>query len=154
MEQEWPGGPEKAGKTFPCGRAPGRLPSTALRSAGFRANLAQLVEQLICNQPVVGSSPTVGFLIFNDFSSRTRTDSVRVPFAAKWLRKSERSDASRTGDRGTNPRVGFLVLYDSQRRARAALLPEPARSPDIHTNSAMGRPPFMTMKFGRPVKSS
>jgi hypothetical protein len=26
-----------------------------------RANLAQLVEQLICNQPVVGSSPTVGF---------------------------------------------------------------------------------------------
>ena len=24
------------------------------------ANIAQLVEQLICNQPVVGSSPSIG----------------------------------------------------------------------------------------------
>ena len=26
----------------------------------FSADIAQLVEQLICNQPVVGSSPSIG----------------------------------------------------------------------------------------------
>ena len=32
-----------------------------IRSSGFRcAGIAQLVEQLICNQQVVGSNPTAG----------------------------------------------------------------------------------------------
>jgi hypothetical protein len=31
--------------------------------AAFLAGIAQLVEQLICNQQVVGSNPTAGFLL-------------------------------------------------------------------------------------------
>ena len=36
------------------------------------ADIAQLVEQLICNQPVVGSSPTIG-------SRHKRNNDGRVP---------------------------------------------------------------------------
>ena len=39
--------------------------SAAVFQGNPKANLAQLVEQLICNQPVVGSSPTVGSITIN-----------------------------------------------------------------------------------------
>ena len=38
------------------------------------ANVAQLAEQLICNQQVIGSSPIIGLLervvVFDDYSKR------------------------------------------------------------------------------------
>jgi hypothetical protein len=38
-----------------------RFAALIIRSSGFRfAGIAQLVEQLICNQQVVGSNPTAG----------------------------------------------------------------------------------------------
>ena len=40
------------------------------KSAGqFRADVAQLAEQLICNQQVIGSSPIIGFFLFWTISS-------------------------------------------------------------------------------------
>jgi hypothetical protein len=35
-------------------------PETGIREIGFEADVAQLVEQLIRNQQVIGSSPIVG----------------------------------------------------------------------------------------------
>ena len=32
------------------------------------ADVAQLAEQLICNQQVIGSSPIIGFISFNDIT--------------------------------------------------------------------------------------
>ena len=40
------------------------MPSTALKCDAY-AGVAQLVEQLICNQPVVGSNPITSFLLIN-----------------------------------------------------------------------------------------
>ena len=37
-----------------------RFPSESLRRV-FLADVAQLAEQLICNQQVIGSSPIIGF---------------------------------------------------------------------------------------------
>jgi hypothetical protein len=37
-----------------------------LLAAGIKAGLAQLVEHLICNQGVVGSSPITGTSLFNN----------------------------------------------------------------------------------------
>ena len=34
-------------------------------SESFNADVAQLAEQLICNQQVIGSSPIIGFIQFN-----------------------------------------------------------------------------------------
>ena len=39
------------------------LPIASLNFSGFQANIAQLVEQLIRNEQVVGSNPTVGSTI-------------------------------------------------------------------------------------------
>ena len=44
--------------------------------ASFRrifAGIAQLVEQLICNQQVVGSNPTAGSLVKRDFSESRKS---------------------------------------------------------------------------------
>ena len=48
-----------------------RNESIAGRAAGYKsagkshADVAQLAEQLICNQQVIGSSPIIGFIQFN-----------------------------------------------------------------------------------------
>ena len=75
-------------------------------------------KPLVYLQPVDPQYPQSGFVISRS-SVRVRQlapDSeqplfgrepkVRVPFAAEWLKKSERSDALRTGAKGTNPTVG------------------------------------------------
>ncbi len=36
------------------------------------ADVAQLAEQLICNQQVIGSSPIIGFLIFGPLAQSVR----------------------------------------------------------------------------------
>ena len=50
--------------------------ASALQAEGHRfepcrshlfADVAQLAEQLICNQQVIGSSPIIGFLLFYNF---------------------------------------------------------------------------------------
>jgi hypothetical protein len=46
----------KLTSTFGIAPSRGRLPE-------LNAGIAQLVEQLICNQQVVGSNPTAGFLV-------------------------------------------------------------------------------------------
>ena len=43
----------------------------SLISLGLKAALAQLVEQLICNQPVVGSSPIGGSLLSGEIPERS-----------------------------------------------------------------------------------
>ena len=45
------------------------------RSHLFFADVAQLAEQLICNQQVVGSTPTVGFLLTIFYLNNIRADS-------------------------------------------------------------------------------
>ena len=40
----------------------GSNPVEVIQSLYFRADVAQLAEQLICNQQVIGSSPIIGFL--------------------------------------------------------------------------------------------
>ena len=54
--------------------------SSLIKPAGFKhiAVLAQLVEQLICNQPVVGSSPIDGSFLILKLWGDTR--------AVKWGR--------------------------------------------------------------------
>jgi hypothetical protein len=42
------------------------------------AGIAQLVEQLICNQQVVGSNPTAGFL-------KRRSSGLLLPVDVEWL---------------------------------------------------------------------
>ena len=43
---------------------------------GIQANLAQLVEQLIRNEQVIGSSPIIGSIFFAFFSDRSCLYSV------------------------------------------------------------------------------
>ena len=43
------------------------------------ADLAQLVEQLICNHQVVGSSPTVGSIFLFTFPDRRGTEWKNLP---------------------------------------------------------------------------
>ena len=40
----------------------GSIPVGVIMIFSFRADVAQLAEQLICNQQVIGSSPIIGFL--------------------------------------------------------------------------------------------
>ena len=40
----------------------GSNPVEVIQSLYFRADVAQLAEQLICNQQVIGSSPIIGSL--------------------------------------------------------------------------------------------
>ena len=42
-------------------------PETGIREIGFEADVAQLVEQLIRNQQVIGSSPIVGSIKTHSF---------------------------------------------------------------------------------------
>ena len=65
-----------------AGRAP------ALQAGGHRfepcrshylfADVAQLAEQLICNQQVIGSSPIIGFLDMDGFPSGQRGQTVNL----------------------------------------------------------------------------
>ena len=53
----------QAVKTSPFhGGNTGSNPVEVIQSLYFRADVAQLAEQLICNQQVIGSSPIIGFL--------------------------------------------------------------------------------------------
>ena len=56
---EWPKGADckSVGTAFE-----GSNPVEVIQSLYFRADVAQLAEQLICNQQVIGSSPIIGFL--------------------------------------------------------------------------------------------
>ena len=52
----------QAVKTSPFhGGNTGSNPVEVIQSLYFRADVAQLAEQLICNQQVIGSSPIIGF---------------------------------------------------------------------------------------------
>ena len=46
-----------------------RFPSESFR---HRADVAQLAEQLICNQQVIGSSPIIGFPYFGPLAQLVR----------------------------------------------------------------------------------
>ena len=53
----------QAVKTSPFhGGNTGSNPVEVIQSLYFRADVAQLAEQLICNQQVIGSSPIIGFV--------------------------------------------------------------------------------------------
>ena len=41
-------------------------------SESFNADVAQLAEQLICNQQVIGSSPIIGFFFFGPLAQLVR----------------------------------------------------------------------------------
>ena len=53
----------QAVKTSPFhGGNTGSIPVGVIMTFSFRADVAQLAEQLICNQQVIGSSPIIGSL--------------------------------------------------------------------------------------------
>ena len=68
--------PEKQGPVAQLVRAPPchgggrRFESDLGRFFIERADVAQLAEQLICNQQVIGSSPIIGFLFFYNYIAR------------------------------------------------------------------------------------
>ena len=55
----------KSVKGWACRRAARPLCGVFLKTTGIGAGLAQLVEHLICNQGVVGSSPITGTISRN-----------------------------------------------------------------------------------------
>ncbi len=65
---------------FPICLSPGVWPS---------ASLAQLVEQLICNQQVVGSNPTAGFMIVDGMFLRLIVGMLWYMFPMFFYRPSE-----------------------------------------------------------------
>jgi hypothetical protein len=53
----------------------------------INAGIAQLVEQLICNQQVVGSNPTAGFrlnILISSVLRRQRSLSFRLYISSTW----------------------------------------------------------------------
>ena len=55
-------------------RVAGSIPVGVTRESDIRecADVAQLAEQLICNQQVIGSSPIIGFTIFGPLAQLVR----------------------------------------------------------------------------------
>ena len=47
-----------------------RFPSGSLLFKKKYADVAQLAEQLICNQQVIGSSPIIGFILFDSITRK------------------------------------------------------------------------------------
>ena len=65
----------QAVKTSPFhGGNTGSIPVGVTRESDIRerADVAQLAEQLICNQQVIGSSPIIGFTIFGPLAQLVR----------------------------------------------------------------------------------
>jgi hypothetical protein len=69
---------------------------------GFFADVAQLVEHLICNQAVVGSSPTVSSSDL-DVSKRVAGIGQATGGVAEWLMAADCKSAGLTPYVGSNP---------------------------------------------------
>ena len=74
----------------------------------FYADVAQLAEQLICNQQVIGSSPIIGFVLRNQYNI-VQLNMRYFGWIPEWPKGADcKSVASRFG--GSNPPPSIIIF--------------------------------------------